>query len=60
MKIVSVSQKKALERIAGSDRRDDRGHAHEILRCIDHGVVPNPAAVEWFLEWLRVDARSGT
>ncbi len=53
VKVVSEKQKKSLERIADSDRPDEREHAKEILNCVDRGVVPAPSAVEWFVEWLR-------
>jgi hypothetical protein len=53
MNIVSTKQKAALQRLAaGGD-----SNATEILKCLDQGIAPPPAAIEWFIEWLRVNAR---
>lgn len=52
MNIVSSKQKAALKRIAAGDDVAAK-HALEILNCVDHGVVPPPSAVEWFVEWIR-------
>lgn len=52
MNIVSSKQKAALKSLAAS-KSAGSDHALEILNCVDHGVVPSPEAVEWFVVWLR-------
>ena len=52
MNIVSSKQKAALKSLAVGSGFEARS-ALAILNCVDHGVVPAPEAVEWFVEWLR-------
>jgi hypothetical protein len=53
MDLICSKQKAALKHLAATGNGLVAERALEILNCIDHGVVPPPEAVEWFIKWLR-------
>ncbi len=57
--LLLAGERERLEQLASSCAPSEwaaAGHAGEMLRCFNDGVLPSPEAIQWFLTYFRKKA----
>lgn len=57
--LLTPEERTRLARMASSCAPEEwgaAGHAAEILKCLDEGILPSPRAIEWYVTYFRKNA----